>query len=224
MITNNDPYREKMLQLSINNFREQSYKKKHLVILNHGPRIQNIDKMFNITQIHINKMENTLGDIRNMAFEYVPYDGLFCVWDDDDYRRKDFLSTMYDQLIKNDAKCVCFTNRLEYNINTNFGWQTYWGNGFVHVLATKNNKIKYLSKNTMEDVNLINDMKKIYKVYTFNNDPTLYLRIVHNTNTSLYANATKETILNTNVSHWKEFILTKKHYDYIESEYIQKIT
>lgn len=228
MITGGDPAREKYVKLSIQNFREQSHKDKHLVIINHGPESMSSDimMMYNVTEINIDKTKNTtLGDLRNLAFEYVPYNGLFCVWDDDDYRSPDFLKIMYRAMRSNAASAVCFTRRLEYNLNNGFGWETFWNAGFVHVLARKYYAIKYESKDTMEDLRLLQTMRSVYNVHTISdNDPRMYVRLIHRTNTSLYVDVDKSTTVGEQSPNWHEYALSSKYKRYIEKVYLPKIS
>lgn len=197
MITGKNDLRKRFALASVRNFREQDYANKHLVILNHGNYnlVETPVSLFNVTEIHIRKDDTiTLGDLRNMAFEFIPYNGLFCVWDDDDYRSPRFLSTMYSELLKNKTDCVCLTNRLEYNAVTNYSWHVHLKKGFVHVLARKHYAIKYMSKDTMEDTKLLDDMRDAYQVMEYDNDPTLYVRLVHGQNSSLYVDSEKAGI------------------------------
>lgn len=225
MITGGFSDRKKFIQLSIDNFREQTYKNKHLVILNHGDTLDhNLATMFNVTEINTTKATQTLGDLRNMAFEYVPFNGLFCVWDDDDYRSPSFLKVLYTSMKRNGASAACFTNRLEYNMNTNFAWETYWESGFVHVLAKKHYKIRYDSLDSMEDVHLLERMRDVYNVHTMSrNDPRLYVRLIHATNTSLYVDRGKTTLVGGQYPYWHENILAPKYKRYIDDVYLPKL-
>jgi hypothetical protein len=225
MITGGDTTRTKLVKLSIDNFREQTHKNAHLVIMNHGDTpIPSIELMYNVTEIRITKRKQTLGDLRNMAFEYVPYNGLFCVWDDDDYRSPSFLGLLYTAMKRNGANAVCFTNRLEYNMNNMFAWETYWAQGFVHVLARKHYKIRYDNVDSMEDVHLLDRMRDAYNVFTIaNNDPRIYVRLIHKTNTSLYVDKGKETLVGKKHPNWTETALAPKYEAYIANVYIPKL-
>lgn len=221
MITGNEE-REKLVNMSIKNFRDQTYKYKHLVIINHGSNTYNDGSMFNVTEIHVSKASKTLGDLRNLAFNYVPANGLFCVWDDDDYRSGNFLEFMFDNMTLNGAKGVCITRRLEYNLNNGFAYETMYNRGIVHVLATKHYLVKYDSKDSMEDLKLVSNMKRAYNVhFMYDNDPRMYVRLVHGDNTSRYVNPNKKTFVVTDESSdWKEFPLRPEYKQYIEKVYL----
>jgi predicted Rdx family selenoprotein len=152
----------------------------------------------NVFEVNVNKESNglTLGDLRNMSLELVGHDSYWMVWDDDDYRDPKLLSQMMKKAIDNNAICVAMTNRFEYNVNTNFVWKSAKKNGFPHVLAKFDRRVRYMSKNTMEDVNIIADYAKIGKTVMFDNTHNLYIRIVHSTNTSLYVDYNKADIVN----------------------------
>lgn len=226
MITGKDESREKLARHAIKNFREQTFSPKHLVIINHGP-FTLVDQrqdhtMFNVTEIKIDKGDMTLGDLRNMAFDFVPYDGLFCVWDDDDYRAPNFLSNMYERL--QGAQAVCFTKRLEYNAMTLYAWKTELRSGFVHVLATKNYMVRYLSKDSMEDVELLDRMRSTYKVNVFENDARMYVRLVHSNNTSNYVNPVKNDVVkNAEHANWQEHELNDEERRFIETVYVPQL-
>lgn len=225
MITAN---REKLARAAIDNFREQTHRRKHLLIINHGagPSLADPERMYNVTELRIDKGAMTLGDMRNMAFELVPYNGLFCVWDDDDYRAPAFLETLYSAMIGTGADGVCFQNRLEYNIKTNFAWRTFLRKGFVHVLARKDYRVRYLSKDSMEDVELLDTMRRTYRVHTLiDNDPCMYVRLVHGTNTSEYVDAGKTTVVrNPPDADWQEHLLTAAEAAYIRDIYVPLLT
>ena len=220
MITAN---RDKLALSSIANFREQTYRRKHLLILNNGSStLVDHENMYNVTEIKVDKGNMTLGDLRNMAFEFVPYNGLFCVWDDDDYRSLNFLETLYNEMSKTGSDAVCFQQRLEYNIATDFAWRTFLRKGFVHVLARKDYRIRYLSKDSMEDIHLLDHMRGVYKVSVMtNNDPRMYVRLVHGSNTSEYVDPSKMQITrNPETADWQDHTLTPNEEHYIRTHYI----
>jgi hypothetical protein len=225
MITGGDATRAKLVKSSIDNFREQTHRNKHLLIINHGDtQVPGIDMMYNVTEVKTVKGRQTLGDMRNMAFEYVPYNGLFCVWDDDDYRSASFLDVLYKALRRSGTSAVCFTNRLEYNMNNMFAWETYWSAGFVHVLARKHYKVQYDNLDSMEDLVLLERMRSVYSVHTIdNNDARMYVRLIHATNTSLYVDKGKDALVGKQRPHWNEHALTPKYRDYIDKVYVPKL-
>lgn len=88
--------------------------------------------------------------------------------------------------------------------------------GFVHVLARRKPEINYLSRQSMEDLNLISDYKKNkYRVNQLNSDPILYIRMVHDTNTSLYVDSKKHEID-------KKYVISRSNYQEWEVDAITK--
>lgn len=193
MITGKDAMRHELAKKAIQNFNDQTYISKNLLIINHGKPLD-VDQE-NIFEIVLQKDDMTLGDLRNIALELVPHDACWITWDDDDYRDPKFLSVLYDQMQKNKAEMVSITRRLEFNMNTNFIWKMTLKTGMVFCLVKKHGFFKYMSKDSMEDVELIKSYQsRGLKVVLFKNDPTLYVRLVHNNNTSLYVDPVKNTL------------------------------
>lgn len=221
MITAN---RAELARAAIANFREQTHRHKHLLVINHGAGADIADpgSMFNVTEVRVDKGALTLGDLRNMALELVPYNGLFCVWDDDDHRAPGFLGTLYGAMVDADADAVCFSHRLEYNMATRFAWRTFLRPGFVHVLARKDHRVRYLSKDSMEDVELLATMRAVYRVHTLvDNDPRMYVRLVHGANTSEYVDAGKMAVVrNPPDADWQEHLPTPGEAAYIRDVYV----
>jgi len=196
MVTGKDDQRICFARKSIDNFIEQDYNNKKLIIINH-----NVAKVMP-NRIHQNVFEfqvprdTLLGDMRNIALEMVPIDAMWTTWDDDDYRTHDYLSILKKEMDKANADVVTFTARTECNYNTGFVWEMKLMTGFVTLLAKQDKRIKYKSANTMEDTSLIADFQKLgKKFHVFNNDPLMYIRLVHGNNTSLYVNQSKQSVL-----------------------------
>ncbi len=203
MVTGKDACRTKLARLSVANFYDQTYENKHLVILNHGPDavIDNEKNGFNseVFEFRFEKTKKlTLGDIRNISLDLVPINALWAIWDDDDWRSPDYLEILQKNMEQTNAVCVSISSRIEYNANTQFIWEARLKTGFVLVLAKSDNRVRYMPKDTMEDLNLLDDYKSLGRVTVLDNDPLMYIRLVHNNNTSLYVNKNKSTV-STNV-------------------------
>jgi len=62
-----------------------------------------------------------------------------------------------------------------------------------------------MEKDTMEDVNLIDTISNLgYNVVIYKNHPLIYIRLVHQTNTSLYADDMKKKIKQTKPDYIKK--------------------
>lgn len=195
MITGKDTDRIRLARKSVQNFIEQDYKFKKLVIINHHSESVVSNPEGAVYEFKVPKAGNTLGDLRNIALQLVPIDAIWTVWDDDDYRSPDYLSVLYSQMKRTNADVVLFTNRYEYNSNTKFVWEMQLTTGFVTVFAKQDMRIRYLQKDSMEDTQLIDDFRKLEKkIYIYENDPMMYIRLVHSNNTSKYVNKEKTSI------------------------------
>lgn len=198
MITGKDNDRIKYAKQSVSNFNEQTYVDKKLIIFNHN--IINVLEQSNgnnnndIIEFKFDIDKNNLGDARNMALNMVPMNALWTTWDDDDYRDENYLSILEKQMNNNVA--VAFKNRIDYCKTTNFRHIATLETGFVTLLCKRDPRINYLSKTTMEDIELISTIKKYGSMHVIDNDPTIYIRLLHENNTSLYANKLKNKINN----------------------------
>jgi len=214
MITGKNTDRIKFARTAVKNFENQDYLKKKLIIINHHPtlKVLNDNKNNSIVEITVEKTDTTLGDLRNMALELVPMDATWTPWDDDDLRSHDFLRTMIKHLSPKDY-AVTFCNRFEINMKNGYVWGvSLKQKGTVHLVSRAFDKrIKYLSKDSMEDVQLIDDIHlnghTIHKIE--DNDPKMYIRTVHGDNTSLYVDPHKHDIDKS--FEWKPSHAQEKH-------------
>lgn len=211
MITGKNKERLLLSRISMLNFVLQTYPEKYLIIINEGKvsvfndtirRTMPPTILDYISEVHVNRRGTTLtlGDMRNISLEMVPPDAIWTIWDDDDWRRSDYLSLLYKQLSsQSGARYLLFQNRLEYNFNTKLAWKMMMKNGTQIVFAYKDPLLKYDALNVNEDVvvkKYIHAMavSKEGSVVLFNNDPRIYLRFVHTNNTSIYVEKNKTSI------------------------------
>lgn len=226
LITGKNEDRYKFIPIALENFRLQTYKNKKLLVINHGKRklFPNKNDNKDVIEIMFEKTKNfTLGDMRNFSISMVPYNSIFCIFDDDDYRHPRFIELLYKEMEKNEADVVFFKNRIDYNINTNFAYRSKFDKGMPFILARKIDNIKYLSKDSLEDIRLHLDYDiQNKKIHIINNDPRWYIRLIHGTNTSLFVDNDKKSIVNySDESKYHEFILTEKERVYAD-EIIKK--
>jgi hypothetical protein len=166
--------------------------------------------------------------MRNFSISIVPYESIFCIFDDDDYRHPIYIELLYKEMVANKADVVFFKNRIDYNINTNFGYRSKFDKGMPFILAKKIENIKYLSKNSLEDIRLYLDYDiHNKKIHVINNDPRWYIRLIHGSNTSLFIDNNKKSIINySDESKYHEYELTDKENNYtntIIKKYFQSI-
>lgn len=195
MITGKDDNRIRMAQRSIQQFLQQTYSHKHLIIINHHPSLCVLDVSStsnNVTEVRIEKEKHklTLGDLRNIALQLVPVGAYWFTWDDDDWRDPDLLQELHKVADAKNLDAVLFSNRYDVDSTTNEVWQTILKIGFVTMLCRRDDRILYDSKDSMEDVNLRKNMKNIgFKTMVIDNNPMWYIRVIHTNNTSHFVNA-----------------------------------
>jgi hypothetical protein len=230
LITGKNEERYKFIPIAIENFNIQTYPNKKLLIINHGKKqLFQKQNSENIIEIMFNKTKNfTLGDMRNYSISMVPYNGIFCIFDDDDYRHPKFIELLYKQMVAKNADVVFFKNRIDYNINNKFAYRSKFNKGMPFILAKNINNIKYLSKESLEDIRLYLDYDiHNKKIHIINNDPRWYIRLIHGTNTSLFVDNDRKEIINySDDSNYHEFDLTQKERDFsdtIISKYFKSI-
>jgi len=206
MVTGKDDSRMEWAKRSVINFLAQDYPDKRLVIVNHHPHLTVIDNEMKkskedlgVYEFKVRKTETiTLGDLRNISMDLVSHDALWTTWDDDDWRSPKYLSWLQGTLQKTGASSVTFTTRIEYNITNGFIWKMMRKSGYPLVLAPFDRRIRYQKKDTMEDVNLLDDIRNntgrtVHIIE--NNDPRMYIRVVHDGNTSRFVNKNKHDIV-----------------------------
>lgn len=217
MITGKDESRYKFVDIAVENFNQQTYSDKHLVIVNHGKRTIFLNNP-NITEIMFDKSNFTLGDMRNFSLNLIPHGSFWTVWDDDDWRHSRYLELLYKTLQSHNVDAVFFKNRIDYNINNHFAYRCKFDNGMPFVLSKKIELIQYLSKDSLEDIRLYNDYELFgLKTYVINNDPRWYIRTLHGKNTSLFVDDQKNSIVNYSTeSLYHEYDVTPKEKTYVE--------
>ena len=200
MITGKNNDREKFANNSILNFINQTYSKKHLIIINEGNNIlltNNNSNNDNIHEIVIDRKNMSLGELRNIALSFVPINGIWTTWDDDDWRSNDYIDKMYTLLIEKNVDIIMIMNRIEYNMNSGFIWNSTLKSGFIWFFGYKNWYEEFDNVNYNEEYNLKRHIRTKEPHFVYDNDPTMYIRIVHSDNTSVYVNSKKTNIINT---------------------------
>lgn len=196
MMTGKNEDRYKFVDIAVKNFNQQTYENKFMIIINHGHRSVNV-KNKNILEVMFDRRFLTLGDMRNFSIDLVPLDSLWTIWDDDDWRHSKYLDILYKKLIESKSDVVFLKNRLDFNMNNGFVYRCKFDKGMPFFLAKKTEVVRYLPKDSLEDIRLHNDFElNNKKIVLLDNDPRLYIRTLHITNTSLYVDNSKNTIVN----------------------------
>lgn len=216
MVTN----RVAFARVAIENFKRQSYPDKKLIIVNTSDQalqttdanhLMKVDR--SILEIQtVRHKHTTLGSLRNMALSLVPFMSIWTTWDDDDWRSDDYLSSLYYALTRDRAKrYLVYMNRLEWNTNTDLVYRVSMENGtFVYFVYKDDVMPDFDNSDTREDESIMRyiryntDADK--RTTILDNDPTLYVRLVHGRNTSEFVDPDKRQID------------TQSHGGYVESE------
>jgi len=177
MITGMHVARYPLAKVAIECFINQTYKNKQLLIINHGeqslacgdPRIH---------EVRVTKKESeTVGDLRNLAFQFATGDFLI-TWDDDDwYHSRRIELQMSAQ--KEDA-AVLLMNRIHYSFengcsryaSATTGWE-------ATVLHPRDVPFRYPSLLRGSDSMFVNQFKQRIVV---DDDPAMYIRFYHGLN------------------------------------------
>jgi hypothetical protein len=198
MITGKNACREHFAKRAIDNFYEQDYPNKQLIIINHSPdyRVLQNNESDMVHEFYVEKTEHIkLGDLRNIALAMVPPDAVWTTWDDDDYRAPNYISVMMKAMRSANADVFAFKHRTEYNINNGYVWNSHLLTGFPLLFAKQDMRVLYKRIDTMEDMEMISGYRSLgKKVELYENDPRLYIRLVHGSNTSLYVDPDKRSI------------------------------
>lgn len=220
LTTGKDKDRYKFVDIAIENFNQQTYHSKVLLIINHGEISLKEKETENIVEFHFSKEKMNLGDMRNYSLDLIPKNALWTIWDDDDWRHPRYLELLEKNLRLTNSDVILFKNRLEYNLNNGFIYRSKFDKGMPFILAKQTQIVKYLSRDSLEDIRLLNDFE-LYnkKIKIIENDPRWYIRTIHGKNTSLYVNNQKDSVvLYSAESLYHEFDATEK-----EIKYAQKI-
>lgn len=217
MVTGKDERRVAFARLiGIKNFDMQDYKNKKMIIVNHGNARVLTKARPDIYELMVEKGDMTLGDLRNLALELVPINAISVCWDDDDYRVPNYISFMVNKLLSTKSIAVFLKNRLEYNLANGFTFKSHFGYGNTHIMSIKLDRLRYTSVNTLEDVNLQKDIKSFHKKYVaVDNDPRMYIRIIHQNNTSPFALDSRDHVVKyASTSYYKESEATEEEKEY----------
>lgn len=196
MVTGKDDARIEYARKSVANFLEQSHPHKTLVIINHHPTqsVLGASSQNNTFEFKVTKTpKTTLGQLRNISLQMVALNSYWTTWDDDDYRHPTYLATLAAHATPDTV--VTFSKRLEYNKNNGKSWVCQFKHGMVMFLAPYDNRITYLDKDTREDANIQEDLRRYYKVRVLDNDPSLYVRLIHQNHTSIYVNPNRDYLM-----------------------------
>lgn len=232
LVTGKDDARVRLAQIAARHFFEQSYPWKRLIVVNHHPSraVMSVPDLefaekgrypLPMVELRVDRQSLTLGDLRNMALNLVPWNACWITWDDDDWRHPHFLHHLHQDMERHQADVSMFSRRFEINLTNGYVWKTEYAQGFVHFLCKQDHRIRYLRQDTLEDLNLRQQFQKLKKRVFVNhqNDPGWYVRTVHRDNTSTFVKSTKDKVVPSRMQGiWKEEAASPS-----ETAHVQKI-
>lgn len=182
MITGKDSFHKLLAMNSIKSFLNQTYPNKHLIIVNDGDySLAHINPEL-ITEI---KLENkqVLGKLRNIGLRYIPENGVYLQWDDDDWHHPKLMEEQYKSMISSEAQLCLLQNQVQYAFKINSSWVKKNNTGIMGtIMCRKKNNIKYPIISKSEDDYFLRKYAK-YPKAVFNNPAHYYLRFIHGYNT-----------------------------------------
>ena len=218
MITGKDAKRLKFASISIHNFSLQTYQNKYMIVLNQSKHKLINKPQENILEIHVDSDQKKLGELRNIALQLVPPNAYWTTWDDDDWRHPQYIQKNMDEIVRNRADLLMFQNRIEYNLVNRFMFRSRMIQGTMIFFAKTNPYLQYENTNTSEDKVVKEYALKNLKTYIYNNDPTMYVRMIHDDNTSVYVTKNRESIKNTlNNRQYFEYNISEEEKKYVDN-------
>lgn len=220
MVTSNTAHRRPYCRLSVRNFFEQSYPTKRLIIVNlsDSPILTEQERTDDrVLEVRVKRNGLSLGAIRNVSLEFVPPHAWWTLWDDDDWRSRDYLERLrswsqgYDFLM--------IQNRIEYNTTNGFAYVLTLRSGLMSFFAKRLPELRYDDLDRKEDVLVKRTAEATLRCKAIDNPAEMYIRMVHGMNTSPYVNNSKDTLRDT--SHHKEYF--ERSLSEQESLYMRKI-
>lgn len=183
MITGKDDFHKNLAEKSIQSFLQQTYPNKHLIIVNDGDySLGHLNKEL-ITEIKLDK-KHILGVLRNIGISYIPENGIYFQWDDDDWHHPDIMEKQYKFMKKKSADACILIKQVVYCFKINSAWITSRSSGIEGtVMCRKKRDILYPEAAKSEDSVFLKNYKKKYKLVKWDNPEYYYLRFVHGHNT-----------------------------------------
>ena len=211
MITGYSPARLPYARASVRNFLDQSYPNKHLVVVNQSADgvvlTEDENTRDNMIEFFVDIREKTLGELRNISLQFVPPDAVWTTWDDDDWRAPEYLHTMVDAMQKRGTDFLMFMHRVEYNRTNGHAFRLTLRSGLMTFFARQHPALRYAHVDTSEDRSLKEYARAHLNPRVLDNDPKLYVRLIHDDNTSVYVDQHRARIRD-----------TSKNKDFFENE------
>jgi len=196
MVTGFNDTRVRFAKASLQNFFQQSYVNKKIIIINQSNETIKEKEHQNVIEMMVKKTD--LGILRNLALEVVPPHAIWTTWDDDDWRSSKYLEILENELSRDPKKKVLmYTNRLEHNVLTNFTWRVKIPSGSYIFFMYNNPFIKYENIANKEDAIIKKTISEDRRETVIFDNPeyAMYVRFVHGNNTSVYVDNGKDNLI-----------------------------
>src|SRR5262249_20150162 len=107
---------------SIDSFLAQTYSRKHLLIVNDGEQSFDFLNSSLATELKLDR-KYTLGELRNIALDWLPENALWIQWDDDDWRHPNLIEEQTHYLLSQKADLCCLTSQIQYAFSIDAAWE-----------------------------------------------------------------------------------------------------
>lgn len=181
LVTGKYSERKPLALVAIDNFFNQTYPNKHLIIINTDNEKYN-EEYDEVTEILVNQGKKKLGDLRNMGLDQIKKGDLWVQWDDDDYKSPELLEKQYNKLKEKNGDYIVLKNQIRYSFKKHTA-KVQKQNVIHGTIMGYKSGIKYPSQKKGEDTQFLNRVSNKKKLVKFDNKPELYIRNIHFHNT-----------------------------------------
>lgn len=141
MITGKDRYHERFARKSVENFHQQTYQNKSLLIVNDGEYSLKDLECSIVRELRL-KDKKHLTQLRNIGLEMANTDFVI-QWDDDDWRVPELIEKQLVLLLKSGKKACFLKTQLRYSFLHNSAYVFSWVTGVWGTILHKKNDTRY---------------------------------------------------------------------------------
>jgi glycosyltransferase involved in cell wall biosynthesis len=182
MITGKDPRRLPLARMAIDSFRQQTYPNLKLVIVDDSP---GDGFELELTELDVDRIRlpkgKTLGELRNLALDAIPYDAVWVQWDDDDWRHPECVAEQFKAL--GDAGAVALKSQVQHLVRLDQSWVVTRTRGIEGTVMARKNHVRYPAIPKAEDSVFRDRMMRCVEWRVWDNPPEMYVRLIHGANT-----------------------------------------
>ena len=185
LVTGKHPEREALARGAVEGFLHQSYRNRVLVVVDDGEQPLDLSAVPPDRKRIIRPSgRRTLGELRNLALDTVPADGLWTYWDDDDWYHPARITAQRKVLDTFGVPACLLTWQVKYSLPHDVAYVDGYRGGFAgSLLSRKHPTLRFPPWAAAEDSAYLDALKQAWPWYAWNNPPHLMLRFFHGTNT-----------------------------------------